>query len=263
MVATICDRGVVRVSGDAAADYLQGQVSQDVDAIAVGSSAWSLVLQPTGKLVAWFRIHRIADDEFLLDVEPAAVDGLVERLERFTLRTPVEFVVEPGWRLLSVRGEPAPAVDGLAAEFSWPGFEGVDVLAPDLVAPANLDLDPDRFEEARIRAGVPRLGTDIDEDTIPAEGGPPFVEGSVSFTKGCYTGQELFARIDSRGGNVPRPLRVLEAQMPLSAGHTVSWDGADVGRTSSAQGVVALARILRKVTPGTAVDVEGVRATVL
>lgn len=263
MVATISDRGVVRATGEAAADYLQGQVSQDVAAIDVGASAWSLVLQPTGKLVAWFRIHRVADSEFLLDVEPGAVDALVERLERFTLRTPVEFSVERGWRMLSVRGAPAPAIDGLIAEFSWPGFDGVDVLAPELAPPPGLDLDPDGFEEARIRAGVPRLGIDIGEDTIPGEGGAAFIEASVSFTKGCYTGQELVARIDSRGGNVPRPLRVLEAEVPLMSGHTVSSDGADVGATTSAQGVVALARILRKVAPGSVVDVEGVAATVL
>ena len=84
-------RGVVAVTGSEAAAYLQGQVSQDIDAIPDGGAAWSLVLDPTGKLVAWFRIWRVGDG-FRLDVEPGAMAALVAR-EGF------EFLVSPIRRL--------------------------------------------------------------------------------------------------------------------------------------------------------------------
>ena len=93
------------------------------------------------------------------------------------------------------------------------------------------------------------------------------IEASVSFTKGCYTGQELVARIDSRGGNVPRPLRVLVADGPLVVGGVVAFEDADVGVVTSAatsdRASVAIAPLMRKVTPGSVVSVDGVDAVVL
>ena len=262
MVATIEPRGVVRVTGDDAAKYLQGQVSQDIDAIAQGSSAWSLVLDPSGKLISWFRIHRAADGEFVLDMEPDAVASTVARLERFKLRTAVDFVVEDGWRMVCARGDAAPAEGDLVADVVWPGWEGTDaLLAPDTDEPTG-DFAPDAYEEARIRAGVPRLGVDLTTDTIPAEGGAVFIETTVSFTKGCYTGQELVARIDSRGGNVPRPVRVLTSDEPMAVGADVMFGGAVVGTVTSATGTAALAPILRKAEPGSSVEVGGIAAIV-
>lgn len=272
MVMQRRDRAVVRVTGADAASYLQGQVSQDIDMLAPGSSAWSLVLQPTGKLTAWFRLHRLEDDDagpvFVIDAEPAAADTLVARLERFRLRTDVDFALEPDWEMVSVRGsadrvdDDTADVEGveLTCEFAWPGFEGVDLLGRAL-GPTP-DVDDEAFETARIRATVPRSGIDLDEETIPAEGGAPLIETSVSFTKGCYTGQELVARIDSRGGNVPRPLRTLEADTPLAVDATITFEGAEVGRVTSAAGPLGLARVLRKVEAGAVVDVGGVTATV-
>jgi folate-binding protein YgfZ len=212
--------------------------------------------------VSWFRIHRIADTEFLLDLEPGAADAAIARLERFKLRTKVDFARESGWRLVSVRhGAAAPEGD-LVAEVAWPGWEGTDVLLAPATPDPDLERDVAAFEEARIRAGVPRLGVDLSVDTIPAEGGVPLIEASVSFTKGCYTGQELVARIDSRGGNVPRPVRVLTSGASLAVGAEVVFDGQEIGRVTSAAGSVALAPILRKAEPGSTVEVGGVTATV-
>ena len=264
MVATIEPRGLIRVRGADAASYLQGQVSQDIAGIAVGASAWSLLLDPTGKLVSWFRIHRLDDETFVLDLEPGAVESTVARLERFRLRTAVDFATETGWRIAAVRDE-TPAPDGdLVAAVSWPGWEGTDVLlGPSTPDPAiDPAPDPQAFEARRIAAGVPRLGVDLTTDTIPAEGGAALIESSVSFTKGCYTGQELVARIDSRGGNVPRPVRVMTATEPVTVGAPVVLDGQEIGRVTSAAGTVALAPILRKAEPGATVDVGGVAATV-
>ncbi len=276
MLASIVDRDVVEVRGRDASSYLQGQISQDVDSISTGGSAWSLVLAPTGKLTAWFRLHRVTDDRFLIDVEAGWAAPLVERLERFKLRTAVEFSLLDGWQMLSVRKEvndPDPeqtvltiqaalSQAALSATFSWPGFSGSDHLDVGLDARSGIEIDDAAFEQARIRAGVPRLGLDIGENTIPAEGGANLIEGSVSFTKGCYTGQELVARIDSRGGNVPRPLRVLIGEQALEIGGVVTFDGREAGVVTSAAGKAALAPLMRKVEPGSLVSVNGVKATV-
>ena len=276
MLASIVDRDVVEVCGRDASSYLQGQISQDVDSISAGGSAWSLVLAPTGKLTAWFRLHRVTDDRFLIDVEAGWAAPLVERLERFKLRTAVEFSLLDGWRMLSVRREindadpeqTVPTIQAalsqaaLSATFSWPGFSGSDHLDVGLDALSGIEIDDAAFEQARIRAAVPRLGLDIGENTIPAEGGANLIEGSVSFTKGCYTGQELVARIDSRGGNVPRPLRVLIGEQALEIGGVVTFDGREAGVVTSAAGNVGLATVMRRVEPGSLVSVNGVEATV-
>ena len=86
-------RDVVRASGPDAASYLQGQISQDVDALSAGETSWSFILAPSGKVDAWFRIHRVGDDEFLLDIDPGFADALIARLERFKLRTAVDFAI--------------------------------------------------------------------------------------------------------------------------------------------------------------------------
>jgi folate-binding protein YgfZ len=260
MVATLRSHGVIRASGPDIANYLQGQFSQDLDPLAVGNSAWSLLLAPNGKLVAWLRVHRVGDAEFILDLEPSVVDAVIARLERFKLRTDATFVVEEGWQILQVRGDDCPAGGELRAEVAWPGFDGTDVLGRSL--DLGVDTDDGAFELARIEAGVPRVGIDLDDETIPAESGVSVIEKSVSFTKGCYTGQELVARIDSRGGNVPRPLRVLSLEAAVSVGDEVMFDGSPIGTVTSAAGTSALARILRKAKPGAPITVANTPGTV-
>ncbi len=274
MLATIVDRDAVEVTGRDAAAYLQGQISQDVDSIAAGASAWSLILAPSGRLAAWFRLHRVGEARFFIDVESNWAAPLVERLERFKLRTAVDFQILEGWRMLSLRNHdadsksPDSAESGrtiqatLSAVVRWPGLAGTDHLGKGLAVPAGVEVDDAAFEQARILAGLPRLGLDMGENTIPAEGGARLIEASVSFSKGCYTGQELVARIDSRGGNVPRPLRVLIAEQTPEVGAVVTCDGAEVGVVTSAAGSVAMAPLMRKVTPGMSVSIHGISAIV-
>ena len=223
-------RDTIRVEGPDAAVYLQGQISQDIDAIGVGETAWSLVLQPNGKLASWFRIHRVAEQEFLLDTDEGHGSGLVARLERFKLRTDATIDV-------SDTQLPAPV--------TWPG-------APD---PSD--------ERQRILAGMPKMGAELTDETIPGEGGQQLIDLSVSFTKGCYTGQELVARIDSRGGNVPRPIRVIQADGELAVGDEVRVDGDVVGVITSAIGDVALAPLMRRVEVGDSVEVGPLSARVV
>ena len=241
-VAALASRDAVLVTGADAASYLQGQISQDVEAVAPGTSAWSLVLAPQGKVDAWFRLTRRDDGSFVLDVDAGFGEVLTARLERFRLRVDVSFESLKGWRMLSARGDAAkdPRLDAVHAEVraavTWPGFSGIDLLGPDMRSPVGLTLaGADDWEVARIRAGWPAMGCELTERTIPAEVGG-LLESSVSFTKGCYTGQELVARIDSRGGNVPRPLRLLEigSGEPVEPGAEITVDGRPVGAVASA-----------------------------
>ena len=127
--AISCDRDVMKVSGDDAATYLQGQISQDVDRLDVGDSAWSLVLQPSGKVDVWLRLHRLDTNEFVIDVDAGHGEMARARLERFKLRTAVEVEALPGWSMVSVKGPDAashPVEAQLSAVVTWPGFEGVD-----------------------------------------------------------------------------------------------------------------------------------------
>jgi tRNA-modifying protein YgfZ len=262
---------VLRVSGPDAEAYLQGQLSQDVAALEVGATTWSLLLQPTGKLDAWLRVTREAGDAFLLDAPTDDPAPVLARLERFKLRTAVDIEVLDR-RVVAVRGPGAEALarsvagpDDLVLPAAWPGVEGADVLGP---APAIPDgaraVGPDDLEALRIESGVPALGAELGPETIPAEAGAWVVEASVSFTKGCFTGQELVARIDSRGGNVPRPVRGLRVDgdvAPPPGAEVLGPDGATVGRVTSssvspALGPVALAVVGRAVEVGTSVTVR-------
>ncbi len=260
-------RDVLLVHGPEAVTWLQGQLSQDVAGLAVGDAAWTFVLAPQGKVAGWGRVVRVADDAVQVDVDPGAGPAWVARLERFKLRTKAALDLRSDVPAVSVRGRrphgwlPAPGA----------GVEGGDLLdaGPDAVAAAVADgaeeVGPEHLEALRIRAGVPRWGAELDDDTIPATVGQWAIDASVSFTKGCYTGQELVARIDSRGGNVPRHLRGLVlggdgAEVP-PAGAEIVVGGDVVGAvTSAAPGaageVVALGYVKRVVEPPTAATVR-------
>jgi folate-binding protein YgfZ len=255
-------RDVVRVAGPDAVAYLQGQLSQDVAALGVGRSAWSFLLQPAGKVDAWLRATRASDDEVLLDVDGGHGEAVLARLRRFLLRTKAD--VDPlDWQAIALRGPGAEAAAAEAmaehaAQAGWPGVEGVDLLGPHVRGPLAVpEVDLASYESLRIRSGVPALGAELTDATIPAEAGQRVIDDSVSFTKGCFTGQELVARIDSRGGNVPRQLRGLDltGEVPPVAGATLAVDGNEVGRVTSVAprpgggGSVALAVVARAVTP--------------
>lgn len=255
-------RDVVQVSGSDAATYLQGQLSQDIAALATGESAFSLLLAPQGKVEAYLRVTRTAEDSFLLDVDAGWAEAVVARLERFKLRVQCTIEVLDDWLALVVRtGEPAERSEEVRAwargHGLWPvvaelpGPGGLDVLGPRAtlrsamadgadhsgLGPSVTRLDPWDYEAMRIEGGVPRMGTELTTSTIPAEAG--IVERSASFTKGCYTGQELVARLDARGNKVPRVLRLVIIEADAShgslpdVGSAVLVDDHEVGRLTS------------------------------
>lgn len=254
------DRSVVAATGPDAGAFLQGQLSQDVLAIPEGGSAWSWLLSPQGKVDALLRVTRRPGDEgWLLDTDGGWGEAVANRLNRFRLRTKIE-LVQLDWPVLGLRSTaeewPADTADtgSLVVPWSWPGLDGWDLMGPDPVAPVGWpEMDADRYEAVRIAAGVPKMGAELGEKTIPAEIG--HIDLTVSFAKGCYTGQELVARIDSRGGNVPRRLRRLVLEAAVDAG-TDLYDGdPQVGTVTSVaatepDGWVALGYVRRAVEVG-------------
>jgi folate-binding protein YgfZ len=268
MVWCEVQRDAVTVSGPDAESYLQGQVSQDVSALVPGASAWTFLLQPTGKVDVLARITRRAADAFLLDTDGGYGSALEERLRRFLLRT--KATVEPlAWRAIAVRNPAATLVTTDAAlilNADWHDQRGFDLLG-ETVEPPLLATRIERpaYERLRVEAGWPAMGAELTTDTIPAEAG--VVSEAASFTKGCYTGQELVARIDSRGGHVPHLLRHVRLGRPAKVGDPVEVDGKAVGRLTSVAGDLALAYVGRAVEPpaasslGTIEAIPGARFT--
>jgi tRNA-modifying protein YgfZ len=217
VVGTVSDRAVISVTGPDARSYLQGQISQDLLSLEPGDSVDALVLTPQGKLDAYVRVALVSDEELLLDVEPAYGEATLERLKRFKLRVKatIELNTVP---MVSLRGPkseslvaPGRHAEPFAHVVAWPGLRGVDLVGTSATLPAGVDLgDPASLEVARITAGWPRMGHELTEQTIAAAAG--IVERTVSFSKGCYTGQELVARLDSRGNRVPLRLEGFVAE---------------------------------------------------
>ncbi len=242
--------------------FLQGQLSQDVAGLSAGASTWALLLQPQGKVVAFLRVLRIGEEEVVLETDAGFGPAVIEGLNRFKLR--VKCDLDPlVWRCLAVRGPRAHELVQGGVASDWPGLPGADLVGESVEAPEGVQrCSMEAYEAVRIEAGIPVMGKELDEGTIPAEAG--VVDMSVSFTKGCYTGQELVARIDSRGGNVPRRLRgvVLGDGVTPPAGAAVQAEGKESGRLTSVAfsprlgAAVALAYVRRAVEVPAEVVVE-------
>ena len=259
--AVSLQRDVLAVSGADAVEFIQGQVSQDISALAVGESTDALVLTPQGKLDALVRIGRLGTEALCLDVEAGFGEAMATRLARFKLR--VKVAIEPlAWHCVALRGplvempvvatgSPGDAPSSppsMSYAFSWNGVTGVDVLGEEPAVPSGVrPCTFEAWESVRIEAGIPAMGAELDERTIAAEA--DLLERAVSFTKGCYTGQELVARLDARGNKVARHLRGLvlgpsdaDATPGALVGAAVVVDGRSVGAVTSAAHSPALGR---------------------
>lgn len=260
---------LVWVRGRDAVSFLDSILSQDVAGLAEGVSARSLLLSGQGKLVALLRVVKTGEEEVALATHAGGAAALVEALTYYKIRVKAGFDVEER-SLVEVWGPGGPSAVGGAAPDRWVRGDGVDAVPIPLarvprflVAGARPDLPEASLEVAaavRIEEGEPVMGRDVDERTIPQETG--LVDASVSFTKGCYVGQELVARIDSRG-HVNRHLRGLVLDAPVPEGTGVAGpDGASVGTVTSVAdsprlGTVALALLRREVEPGSSVGTAG------
>jgi folate-binding protein YgfZ len=271
------DRDVVAVWGPDATTFLQSLLSQDLDPIAVGGAAHALLLEPKGKLVVDLRAAHVGDDEWWCVCESGFGSVLEAGLKRFRIRVKVEIenrsadvtaAALRGPDAIELHAEVLEPAGSIAARVDWqdaPGIEilgepaAIEVAVAELVSAGANEITADAYDAMRIEAGVPRQGFDIDETTIAQEA---FLErDAVSFTKGCFLGQELVCRIDTRG-HVNRLLRRLRADAPIARGATVVVDGKEVGTVTSAAGNVALATIRREVEPATTVRAGEVAARV-
>jgi folate-binding protein YgfZ len=259
---------LVRVAGPDAESFLDSLLSQDLSGLAEGAVVRSLLLAPRGKLRALLWVSRVGD-EFRVVSDAQAGGAVVEDLKRFKLR--VDLTI----------GEPEPVIDligpasaDVLATVSDQGATALSaplgilerwflagVPAGELIAAGAKRAGRLAYTAVRVEAGEPAMGEDVDESTIPQEAG--VVAAAVSFTKGCYLGQELVARIDSRG-HVNRHLRgvVLTENALPPAGAAVVVAGEPVGVVSSVSeslhvgAPVALALVRREVHPGAAVEIR-------
>jgi tRNA-modifying protein YgfZ len=190
-------RAFVRVRGPEAADYLQRMVSNDVLALEPGGVCDALLLTPKARLIAPLRVWRRADDDFLLLTEPELGDRLCRELvrARFATKAEIEPEEHASALVLGTRADGIPNDD-----YGEPAVEVLDAEPP------GEPVDEAELELLRIRAGTPRWGLELDDRVLPAEAG--LVERAVSFTKGCYPGQEPVARLYHRG-HANRALRTL------------------------------------------------------
>src|SRR6266851_3091548 len=205
-------RAFLRVAGPDAADFLQRMVSNDVEAMAVGDACDALLLTAKARVIAPLRVVRRADDDFLLLTEPELGDTV--RAELVRMRFAARAEIEP------------------EEHESWLVLGGEEV--PDEQPPGD-EVGEEQLERWRIESGIPRWGREIDDRILPAEAG--LDETHVSFSKGCYPGQEPIARQRYRG-KVNRTLRVLDVDGQVAPGTELLLEGKTVGRiTSSVPGV--------------------------
>jgi folate-binding protein YgfZ len=261
-VADLTGECVVEVAGPDHVEFVQGQISQEYRGKPLGAADSTCLLNARGRVQAVARVARFGDRALL--VAPAALAGhLEERLRRFivfdqvevkTLTSEVRVLSFQGpraretWERLGLPGDP-PGKD-CAATVEWRGARlvgldhdrtgsgGLDLIVERGHAPAVLDslgglprVGLAALEVARVEAGLPAYGAEAGEAVLPQECG---LEYAISYTKGCYTGQEIMARIESRG-NVRRRLRVVRilAAEPPDVPESV-WAGSEVGVLTSA-----------------------------
>ena len=281
------------VRGPDAHEYLQGQVTNDVEALAPGAGCYAALLNPKGRILADMRLLSLSPEELWLDVEAAAHETVLRELAMYKIGRKVEISGETGRALLSVIGPRAWEVLGQAGlasgaapapEHAWVRGRDDAVIAAtdvgfDLLVAADAAGPPaDALQAAgaervsaqaaellRIERGRPRYGVDMTDENLPGEAG--IVERAVSFTKGCYVGQEPVARMFHKG-RPNRHLRTLLLSAPVEPGTAVTAAGKEVGRVTSAavsplHGPIALGILRREVAPGDEVAAGAATAKVV
>src|SRR5918997_4180147 len=277
------ERGKFVVRGGEAVDFLQGQVSNDVESLVPGTGCYATILNHKGKLRTDLRILR-GEDFFWLDTEAVGHAVLRHMLPTYALGRDVQWEeLTEDHAILSLIG---PGADDLAPEAPpqdehsftdsgaglWVRTDlGLDVLcgrrrADELRTELGVEeVSQEAAECLRIESGRPRLGIDMDAETMPQEAG--INERAVDFEKGCYVGQETVARLHWKG-KPNRHLRGLRLSEPAERGDEIRLGDRVVGRVGSACvsptfGPIALALVRREAEPGARVTVGGAEAEVV
>ncbi|HTX32286.1 MAG TPA: glycine cleavage T C-terminal barrel domain-containing protein [Solirubrobacteraceae bacterium] len=278
------ERGKLALTGAQAKPFLQGQVSNDVESLAPGTGCYAALLTPKGKMLADLRVLDTGD-ELLLDTERSALQALFNAIRRTMIGYDVVLhkrTLERG--LVSLQGPAAVSVAGMealadapehshiAGEFDQIAIRairtdvGVDVLCASadtaaltaaLQEAGAVPVSEATAEVVRVERGRPRYGIDLDETVIPQEAG--LNERAVSFTKGCYVGQETVARLHYRG-KPNRHLRGLRLSAPAASGDPIRFGDREVGHLGSVAisprlGPLALALVRREVPLAATVSV--------
>jgi folate-binding protein YgfZ len=277
------ERGKLALTGAQAKSFLQGQVSNDVETLRAGGGCYAALLTPKGKMLGDLRILDTGE-ELLLDTERVALQELFNMIRRFSIGYGVELhkrTLERG--LVSLIGPRSDAVAGAGAPPETEhahvtgelggvpvrlirtdvgvdvlcASEGVEAVIAALQAAGAVPVSEPVAEIRRVESGRPRYGVDLDDTVIPQEA--DLNHRAVSFTKGCYVGQETVARLYYRG-KPNRQLRGLRLAAPAASGAEISFGGRTVGRLASvaespALGYLALALVRREAPPGSQVHV--------
>ncbi len=278
-------RGKLLVRGRDGAEFLQGQLTNDVEALEPEAGCYSALLDRKGRVQADMRVLRLDTGDLWLDTESEATATVQRHLLMYSVGREAEIEdVSGDWSILSVIGPGAAEAAGtgpLGPEYAQRryGREGVEILAVATDLGVDLFVRVDQADELRsllagseavevseaaaeilrVESGRPRFGREMTTATIPQEAG---IDGrAVSFTKGCYIGQETVARLHYKG-RPNRHLRGLRLDAPVADGDTIMLGAREVGRVgtavlSPAHGPIALAVIRREAEPGARVDVGG------
>jgi folate-binding protein YgfZ len=268
-------RGKLRLTGGEAADYLQGQVTNDVVALEPGTGLYAALLNHKGKMLTDMRVLRLGDSLWI-DTEPDALPVLVRNASMYSIGRDVRHEdVSAEYSILSLIGpEARAALDVAPPDLEHASVEGehgtyvATDIGVDLICPASAaagvraalgveQVGEEAAECLRIESGRPRFLFDVGNDTIPQEAG--LNERAVSFTKGCYVGQETVARLHYKG-KPNRHLRGLRLAEPVARGEEIKLGDRVVGEVGSSavspvNGPIALAVIRREAEPGATVKV--------
>ena len=285
-------RGKLLITGPEAAEYLQGQLTNDVEALAPGEGCYAALLDRKGHMQADMRVLRVAPEEIWIDTEPEALEAARRHLQTYKIGREAEIADVTGERaLLSLIGPRSaeiattpPLPQHRCAQLTSHGVEclavgarnGIDLavaadeagrLREALIAAGAPEVVEEAAEILRIESGAPRFGAEMGPQTMPAEAG--IVESAVNFEKGCYIGQEPVARLHYKG-RPNRRLRGLRLSAPATAGAALRLGEKEVGSIGSsclspALGPIGLAIVRREAEPGDelAVGEDGVTARVV
>jgi folate-binding protein YgfZ len=255
--AFLPDRGVVKVSGDSARDFLNGLVTTDVTLLRPGLGRFGALLTPQGKIVTDFLITEVPSGHgggFLIDCPRALAQGLADKLGFYKLRAKVgiENLSDSLGVLAAWDGEPSIKPDLAFADPRSPAL-GWRILVPAELAQKVADLigaelvDHSAYDAHRIASGAPRGGLDfMYGDAFPHETNMDRLHG-VDFEKGCYVGQEVVSRMQHRGTARTRTVRIVLEDFSPEPGTTVLAGDKPVGTMGSSanQNGLALMRIDR------------------
>jgi folate-binding protein YgfZ len=274
------DRSVLRLRGADTVTWLQGLVTNDIAAIATGQRIYSAYLTPQGRMITDLWVVAAAED-LLLDVPAALSAALAARLDALIFAEDVQ--IDDGSESMAVlhvfgaaaaEGPDTGGVDGVievpALEFGVHSYAAYVPLRElenfvSALLRTHAEVGLDALDVVRVEAGIPRFMVDMTEDTIPLEAG--IEDRAISFTKGCYVGQEVIVRVTTRGGGrVARKLvglRLEDGTEPPIAGAAIQAGDRAVGRITSAvfsprcASVIALGYVHRDFTaPGTSLEVH-------